>query len=244
MAVYDKIAASVEGLAGQLSELTASIGVWVAKWRSTLPPNWDLDAISITNRRFFEVAQTDEIPIAWVPRSEIVAELFAAESRDSRMEIRLRNDAAVIQDCEGILEECLQPSLDDIHRLAWADILAYKEGHFAAAQALGVLLAESLILDHIRGDRAKGAYARAREEAHVDGRVLLIEFREAIATAPIGPFFEPISLGSGKPPPEWPNRHGAVHFPTLAQFSHANALVVIMLVASLAREVEKRANSN
>jgi len=226
------------------AKFAANFAEWTAQWRSTLPPNWNCSSDRITIRRFVEIAQTDGLPIAWIPRGELVVELFEADNRDERVKVVVHNDTRVIQDCEEALEDSAQPRLDELRRLALAGIAAYRQGHFEAAQALEVLLAESLILDFIREDRKKGSYQRAQAAAEIDGRTSVMAFREAIAMAPISHFFAYVSRTSADPPPSWPNRQASVHFPTAGQYSQANALIVIMLVASLAREVEQLAQTD
>lgn len=203
--------------------------------RRAYPPNWDVDRIRL--RAVQEIVARDGIPIVWVPRRAIVAELMVAGGRDVRLEILEAHYAEIISDCRRCLRGCSRPETADAVTLANRALTAYAKGIHEAGQALAVVIAERVISDHLGGGPGPGSYARAKEHARFNVHMMLAELRRAAALAPIVRFYTEWYPSSGDPAPADLSRHVSVHHPSLQQYSRPNALLALMLVVSLLREV-------
>src|SRR5207244_11126635 len=101
-----------------------------------------------------------------------------------------------------------------------------------AAQASAVRIAADLSTDVVAP-----SYTKAARVAAFRGDMSLRELRRAIAIAPLPRFYTEWYPASGTPPPTALSRHATVHNPSLQQFSEENALLALMLVVSLLREI-------
>ena len=71
------------------------------------PPNWpaELPDFDVLNT----ILNDDGIPLVWVPRAAIVAQLLSAADRTDRIAILMQQRAAVIADCEAAASELRAP---------------------------------------------------------------------------------------------------------------------------------------
>lgn len=209
-----------------LSELAQRI-------RERLPPNWpddiDLDAVQA-------VIQDDGLPLVWVPRAEIVANLLAAADRTARVELLLAHEQEIIADCRAVLSGISHDTLTGQLPLAVKALDAFKSGHYEAAQALAVTVTETAVSD------ALGSYAEARQKAAFDpDRVTLRQLRVQAALAPIGPFYTIWYPRSGKPAPETLSRHVTVHHADQRHYTRGNSAVAVLLLTSVLRALQELA---
>lgn len=121
--------------------------------------------------------------------------------------------------------------------LAKQALAAYSAGLDGPAQALAVVIAEDLITDPLAGGSQRGAYERAKREAEFRGSIMLTELQHAAAIAPIVRFYTEWLPSIGSPARLDLSRHVSVHHPTLQQYTRSNALLAVMLIVSLLREI-------
>jgi hypothetical protein len=144
--------------------------------RRALPPNWDLGTVRIGSIE--TVVAQDGIPLAWVPRKELVTQLMGAPNRSERMRIILAHQSEIITDCESCLADCTAPELEERVALAGRALAAVGGGHYETAQALAVVVAEALIMEYIvEGPTVN--YKKANEIATFSDEVGLAELRRA-----------------------------------------------------------------
>jgi hypothetical protein len=118
--------------------------------------------------------------------------------------------------------------------LAGHAVDALAEGHFEAAQALAVVVAESLIYDEF------GAYERAADVTRFDPEsVALWQLRLRAAVAPVGAFYTKYYGQAGEPVPAGVSRHATVHRPGSATLSKAHSVVAVLLLTSLLRALDE-----
>lgn len=202
----------------------------------------------------FRIAREDGIPVAWIPRGPILAELASVTGGVARRQILVDRQLEVLEDCYEALDACDDPWVGEHVALARKAIEAYRGGHHEAAMALAVSTAEPLAVwastPRVRGfdSRAEkeawekrrkkiGKYAWAEYELGAVGvDVSRYTFKQQILMGPIPRFFTPWHPGTGTPTPEQLSRHVVAHQPTLSHFSIDNALVAIMLDVSILRE--------
>jgi hypothetical protein len=170
--------------------------------REHMPPNWpegvDFDTVTT-------VIQNDGIPLVWVPRAAIVEELLSAPDRDTRVKILLTHSDDVMQDCRDVLAVIDHKDLTNQLPLVERVVDAFERGHVEAAQALAVVVTETVVSRTFGKDHKK-----IRDFVQFDPEELpLGQIRFKTALAPIGPFYTAWWPSSGDPAPthSQPARH-------------------------------------
>jgi hypothetical protein len=213
-------------------DLTVGLRQILQQMADKVPPNWpdgaDFD-------RAFDVIQQDGIPLVWVPRADIVADLLAVADRDSRIKVLLDRSTDVVQDCRKVIGDVVHEDLLSQLPMASSAVEAYVAGFHAPAQALAVAVVETV------ATRTIGKYEQARTFAKIDNYndLTLAELRIRAALAPIRLFYVPWYPDSGAPMPEALSRHVSIHQADPAHYTTGNATVAIMLLASVLRGVQE-----
>jgi len=189
-----------------------------------------------------EMVTSDGIPLMWLPRAEIVSELMTLEDRDQRYASLLAHATEIVDDCEAVITGCDSTTLGTSVDLTQKALRAWRGGHVEAAQALAVLVAEWLISHNFERN-----YKNAAERAQLSDETTLFELRNKCALAPVTVFYtEWWEVGpKAGPPPTQLSRHVTVHHGAgTEQFTDINALLSLMLTASLIREFQEAANES
>jgi hypothetical protein len=219
----------------------------------TRPRNWW--GIGIDPVRLFEISRDTGIPLAWVPRKEIIRELASARDRLGMAEVLRQRSMDVVEDCATAIDECVNEWLHDRAPLAQRAIHAFRDGHHEASMALAVCLSEPLAAwgstprttlfdsrhQHAEWQKRRkkmGKYRWAELELGADPPDRHTFFRARVVMAPIPRFFAKWFTDGEVPPPEALSRHVVAHQPTVEHFSVENALVAVMLMASLLRQMQ------
>ena len=195
-----------------------------------LPPNWkDVDwheASDFINETAW--------PIVWLPRSDVVAELLSCEPAD-RPTVLSRRRAELLDDAVSLLDEV---SWEDLAYLASCtrDVVgALRDGHDRPAQSFTASILTGVlhsVLEYKTLKEARNAFnANWKEES-----IFLVRFALITSTIPsaLAQFFP----HNGDPVPVTFNRHALAHAPDPAQLTETNALVGLMLVTSMIRELQ------
>ena len=214
-------------------------------WR---PRNWW--GVPVAPETLMAIAETDGIPLAWVPRRELVAQLGAADGRDERLVLLVEHAGEVLEDCRDAIAECNDPELADLVSLADAAVACF-DPHHQAAMALAVSVSERPALwassprvhafDSPQERLAwtaklpRSGYQRAKAELDSSTNNAASDLMWRVLAAPIPHFFTPWHPGSGEPVPTALSRHVVAHQAGAAHFSRGNALIAVMLMASLLR---------
>ncbi len=229
------------------------------------PRNWHGSGLNPDD--VLQMADETGIPVVWVPPTEVLIEIVAAEPND-RIRVLVSHEDKVLDHCEALLERCGDPELRDSRTLVECALAAFRAGHHEAAMALAVAVAESLAfwvseiptLTHdseeewdahekkLNGGRnlryrysvAPGSLDQIAAKEHKSRFDVM---RHALL-APIRKFFTPFDAGDGEPLPATMSRHATVHRPTVAHLSRSNALLSVMLCVSYLREQQQWINDN
>ncbi|MBC9005073.1 hypothetical protein H9X94_24320 [Micromonospora aurantiaca] len=200
-----------------------------------MPPNWPRDP-DLDLNHVFAVIQDEGVPLVWVPRVDIVKDVLAAPDRDARVKILLGRSSDVMQDCRDTLSTINHPDLSNQLPLANKVIDAFENGHAEAAQALAVVVTETVVSRTI--DKS---YKKVRDLVKVEDPddLAMGELRIKAALAPIGPFYVSWYPSMGSPAPTELSRHVTVHQADFEHYTSGNAIIAVMLVTSVLRAVQE-----
>lgn len=202
-------------------------------YRRALPPNWEpgLDWDKVES-----VVGDDGIPLAWVPRRDLVVRILEAPDRAARLLILTESREAVVNDCLATVVEVHHGSLESVQKLAHRSVEALQAGHDEAAQALAVAVTETVISRavHNKYDKVRSAVVFDLES------VSLLDLRVRAALAPIYRFYTPWNPASGRPAPEALSRHVSVHQADSSHYTDENAVLAVMLVVSVLRAMQEQ----
>lgn len=219
------------------------------------PRNWW--GLALPPVRLLDIAEREGIPLAWVPRAELVRELADAPDSQSRRHIVLSHRDALIDDVDEVLDECTDRWLEDDTELARKAVAAFRAGHHEAAMALAVALGEPLAAwastprvtsfesmaerrEWERKRKDDRSYQWARTElAALRADLRSLDVKRAILIAPIPRFFTPWRPEWDTPAPSELSRHVVAHQPTPSHMGMENSVIALLLVASILRDMEE-----
>jgi hypothetical protein len=197
--------------------------------RRAFPPNWlGLETEDIF--RAVELMVDFGINVAWVPRQDIILELVSAADATARDVVLIGREAKILHD----LDECVDAT-DHEDVAAPVDALreaiqTFRDGHPRAAQALTAVALGSAIHDVL--GHSKFADARKSFE-ELDPEPPIQEFRLTAVLRCIARALQKTDIaGPGF------NRHASAHRISAEQYTRANAIAGLLLVAGLLQELD------
>jgi hypothetical protein len=207
------------------------------------PPNW------------WSVAQLDDdaamtimqegIPLAWVPRAAVVADLIAAPDPAARDAILVAKAPEVVADCRRCLAEVVDGDLQDLAALTGDALRALEQASPTAAQALAANVFDTLLRDmRHRGTLFSGS-PRWFKYRHVTGGITPVSEETLVgvyrATCVLTPVLKALAEFNVEtdPAPGRFTRHATAHRAGSIQYTPANAVIAIMLTTSLLREAQE-----
>ncbi len=236
--IYDaaRIREQIDALLPRID--TAALLRAAERLQEFLPTNWPR---STRFRLLSEIAKDDGIPVVWVPRAEVLTDLAAAPDRAARVAILLGRVPDILDDCRRVLTEVTDADLLVRVPQALEAVDALQTGLAGAAQTLAVAVAESLLTEHVAQGRK---YQRLADDVAVDTADISVQdVRSTFALLPVARFYTPWRPGSGSPPPEALSRHVTVHHARADHLTKENALIAVMLLASLLRDLDEARKS-
>ncbi len=225
--IREQIASAIPKI--DLSGLIAAL----ERAREALPPNWE----GLTHyKQLGQIAKDDGIPVVWVPRSSVLADLVAAPDRGERVKVLLARQVEIAEDCRNVLSEVTDPDLVVRVPQALEAVQAFEAGLPQAAQTLAVAVSESLLTQHIANGRS---YKDLSVDVAVETEDLsVIEVRSTFALLPVHRFYTPWWPNAGTPVPGELSRHVTVHHARADHLTTENAMIAIMLLSSLLRDLQ------
>lgn len=207
------------------------------------PPNWwsvaQLDG---------DVAMTimqEGIPLAWVPRAAVVADLIAAPDPAARDEILVARTPEIIEDCRRCLAEVLDADLQDLAGLTGDALRALEQANPTAAQALAANVFDTLLRDIRYRGRLFAESAGWFRYQHVTRRITPVSEETLVGVYRASCVLTPVLQALGDfnvetdPVPGRFTRHATAHRAGTIQYTPANTVVAIMLTTSLLREAQE-----
>jgi hypothetical protein len=185
-----------------------------------------------------ETVEQDGIPLAWVPRSDIVMALVHAEGIEERRAILANREADIIQDCFTCLDDIDALELAEFVANAREAARAFQDQHPKPAQAFATVVLDAALRDLFA--TPSFSYGGIRHQlAGVWDNAPLRHMRSALVLAAIPGALEQFWPHRGDPVPVRFNRHASSHTLHVGQFTRTNALVAIMTITSLLREAQE-----
>ncbi|MBW3579239.1 MAG: hypothetical protein KY462_16200 [Actinobacteria bacterium] len=227
-------------LAGVRSTLERAGRAAVDAIERTVPPNWDLaDPRGLVElfRGRFDLA-VEGVVVTWVPRNSVLNAIENTDDGDDRRAVLVANADAILEDCR----QALQLVADSDGRPVTVMLAGYGleavdaagDGRWAAAQALAVNVLET----SIRRLLGKKLPQLRDESIEWDDAATLYWLRESMTMVAVQPALEGW-WPDRQPVPARLDRHATVHAVDPVQYTQANALQAVMLVASLLREAHQ-----
>ncbi|HUX70089.1 MAG TPA: hypothetical protein VMV41_06240, partial [Cellulomonadaceae bacterium] len=196
--------------------------------RHWLPANLrELDDVSVTD--LTSVAD-DGITLYAVPRAAIAKRILAAPDRAARRRILGGELPRILDDCEGVLDECVRPETRGPVEFTRKAIAAARAGHLEAAQSLVANTLDTVRAQRVEhADRAliQGRKRASRED--LDG----LSVRRFMVLAPIWHAYSSYTPGQADPIPRTFNRHVNAHAVNARQFNRPNMAQGVMLLTAL-----------
>jgi hypothetical protein len=208
--------------------------------RAGAPPNWQFDKDWPKLAMISETVKQDGIPLAWVPRGDIVVALVHAEGIEGRRGILADREADIIQDCLACLDDIDALELAEFVANAREAARAFQDQHAKPAQALATVVLDAVL--RLLFATPNFSYGGIRRQlADVWDDAPLRYMRSALVLAAIPGALEQFWPDRGDPVPVRFNRHASAHTVHAEQFTRTNALVAIMTITSLLRETHESA---
>jgi len=207
------------------------------------PRNWE-DVPDLDVGTAMGIILDEGIPLVWVPRPAIVVELVSAADADARDGILLSSRDDIAVDCLSVLGEVTGPELNPLTELAAEAVSALRGGHSSSAQALATNVFDTLLRDATRrgvifAGPAVGyfKYDKVRKQiTPVSDDTVIRRFRpDCVLSAALAALekYDP-----SDPPPARFVRHATAHRACPEQYTPVNAIVAVMLMASMLREAQ------
>jgi hypothetical protein len=206
-------------------------------WSASLPMNWrEVKPGGV--EAAIDVMSRTGIPLAWIPRTPIVEMVLEAGTDSERTSILLDHQGEILEDLRACLAELAAEDLLTARDAAENAINAFEGGHAYAAQALAAA-ALTACIEHVIGWKL----GRMRQEFEAQeplsasiSRFRLVATCAVLARATLSRF----DVSKGDPIPSHFNRHASLHTVSPIQYTPLNALISLMLLVSLLRELQSR----
>ncbi|MGP4030067.1 hypothetical protein [Actinomadura sp. 3N407] len=252
---FEEMRASLQALAGPLQEKLRTdlvkLGEQAEKaLRRHFPANWhelpvdDIDAA-------FEIVTNEGVPLAWTPRAILVEELIGAEDESERRIILAERAKDIADDCAAVLTEVTDPNLNELAEFATEAADCLSVGRHFSAQAGATTVVDTLLhhmvargAPFLNAPLEKMKFGGFPDRLDVpDDETSFEAVRSTCALTPLRTVLKSYQFPSlndpGDPMPTRLNRHVTVHQVCRAHSTPANAVVAVMLAASLLREAQE-----
>lgn len=185
----------------------------------------------------FNVAAKMREAIMWAPGPQVIDELLAADSSD-RADLLLRRKMTVADDVAESAAQVSHPILTHPARMIQQAALAFRDGHWEAAQALASTTLTA-VLDALHdGLSLRRRSARYQEQAKEWEEQSYLSLRQVLVRWFIGLALDGFDVRQGDSVPTRYNRHASVHTVDPAQYTEPNALSALLVANAYVHELE------
>jgi hypothetical protein len=209
-------------------DLNDAAGRWM---HAATPPNWH--ALSFSEQsQAIDAVEESGLCTVWAPRAEIVLLLAGAGSAVERDAVLLASADQVLNDVQQVLRDVHHSQLERLVQVANEATGAYRAGYQLASQSLAAAAITSLIAEQI--GEPSFELARARFDKRQPRNVGLDEFRWAAVERCL----RAAITQTWKADPGF-NRHGTGHGVSDSQYTPANGLAALLLLAGSLRGLQE-----
>lgn len=209
-----------------------------------LPDNWPQSLSNVADLCI------KGIPVIFVPRAEIIAEMLKAKDTPSIKRLLVRKAPEVLEDCEKALNECTWLT-KDMREHIQESIDCYRHGQHRAAQSTATIAFDVLLNDVVDMRIVRNKNKRVlsstivRDYTDLGSDVDLMQlplggvpFYTLLMFPVIGRMLSYFSIGDKTTYVNDANRHQATHTVSSKQYKKSNAILTIMTVASICKVTE------
>jgi len=174
------------------------------------------------------------LPIAWVPRSETMQLVWAAETPAARRAIYGRRWQSIVMDCEQLTDKMNSVATIGYVRFLRATIKSLRDGHSESAQALAATTLDTAVKEFFSRDTHK-AWIGATSRIEPDD----LPVRMFFTLSQLWGVHRRFDARHGDPIPGTFNRHGSVHAVSGRQYSRLNAVLGLAHLTSLLWAIDR-----
>jgi hypothetical protein len=229
-------AETLSSITSSFADLYAGIDFEGIRRRMLLPSNLPTryEALLPEMKRLLE---EEGIPLAWVPRQEIVEALLAATSADERTAILLQHADEILEDCDELVADMDAESLAGVLPIAREVIEGYQAGKRKIAAVAAVTVTNTVVEQNRWATNERSARKHYALSTEVDIR----EFTLIATLAALIVFYREWHPQAPTSMPDSLARHVVSHNLRDEHLSERNCLVAVMLMTSLLQTVQHEA---
>jgi hypothetical protein len=205
-------------------------------WERSLPPNWDGCGDPDGVEKLVEFMEETGWCLVWTPRWSVIEALLAAGS-EARADVLHGHEEEILADLESCLAEADQPEVEELEAASVEAIKAYRNETVIPAQTAATAVLTTAIHVHFGIPTFPEAREKFGEKKAMEASIQQFRLRAILRVA-----YYAIAEFHGKDGESMPvkfNRHASVHRVSKAQFNRTNALVALMLIVPLVRELDR-----
>jgi hypothetical protein len=205
-------------------------------WEQSLPPNWDGRDDPDEVEKLVEFMEETGWCLVWTPRWSVIEALLAARS-EARTDVLHEHEGEILADLETCLAEVDQSEVEELKAASVEAIQAYRNETVIPAQTAATAVLTTAILVHFGIPTFPKAREKFGEKKAMEASIQQFRLRAILRVA-----HHAIAEFHGRPGESMPvtfNRHASVHRVSRTQFNRTNALVALMLVVPLIRELDR-----
>lgn len=215
----------------QFDEITENLQKIAAR---AYPPNWQIDDELVGFPDNLEAILIDEgIPLAWVPPTQVLVKLFAAETPGDRRKVLSSNWKSIVDECAVVLNSVEEQKLAVYVEFALEAAEALAEGKWKASQGLSTNILDSFL-------HQKFTPSSRKELTNQKNRVDWKRFpmRVALVVGALSGGYAEYWPKNGYEIPKQFSRHASAHGLSRRQYSRLNAVIALMNVVGLIKVSE------
>lgn len=198
------------------------------------PANWQaVDGLVGFPDNLEEILIDEGIPLAWVPPTHVLEQLFAAETPGDRRKVLSSNWKSIVDECVVVLNSVGEQKLAVYVEFALEAAEALSEGKWKASQALSTNILDSFL-------HQKFTPASRKELTNQRNRVDWKRFpmRVALVVGALSGGYAEYWPKNGDEIPKQFSRHASAHGLSRTQYSRLNSVIALMNVVGLIKVSE------
>lgn len=216
--------------------LTREFDKFIEIIKSHRAPNWPGGDDALPASVLSTFVKETRWPLVWVPEPGVVVALVNAPTAD-RDAVLLSHRDTILSNCAAVLDECAGEVVAELVPYAKEAVEVAKDGHVRAAQAQAAAVVTTVLEVHLEFPTLGQA---ARDLTFDPDDISLDRARIGYILSCIPQSLTKFGAHAGGAPiPEHFNRHATLHRVCDVQYSLRNALVSLMLVTALLREIDE-----